>query len=444
MTESALIGDEHGLRHNAAVTGAYPATAPVWRSPPDPAQVAQARRFVRDVLGETHATSIDAAQLLVTELVTNAMLHAGAEVEVRLWATSDRVHVRVSDTARDRGLFPRQLDCDASTGRGLQLVHALAAAHGVELTDFGKTVWFELWPGIQAQPNPTSTWLLSEIEDSFVGKPVLLSDVPIGLFRAAQRHRDSLLRECKLLVLSGRHLPGVPVHDLGAAEAANGLIARAVLGEIEAAMQADPSLTHVTVQVSLPEACVDSVRVLGSTLEKANVAARQATFLTRPALPEIRAFRNWLLEQIITQLSDGPITSWGARASHALPGGSVSARVNPVDRSGPVIVAGDDNVILGVGDAIEALLGWPPSDLIGRRIVAIIPPRLHLQHVAGFTNFLLTGSSRIIGSPVVVAALHRDGHEVPVQLLLGVEQSQDGRPLFVATLDPASGDGALS
>jgi PAS domain S-box-containing protein len=399
---------------------------------------------VRDVLGDAHATAIDVTQLLVTELVTNAMLHAGSEVEVRLWAASDRVHVRVSDTAPDRRLVPRQLDRDASTGRGLHLVHALAAAHGVELTDFGKTVWFELWPGIQAPPDATNTWLLSETGDGFAVKPVLLSDVPIGLFRAAQRHRDSLLRECKLLVLSGRHLPGVPARDLEAAEDANGLIARAVLDEIEAAVQADPSLTHATVQVSLPEACVDSVRVLGSTLETANVAAQQATFLTRPALPEIRAFRNWLIEQIVTQLGGGPITSWGAQAPHATPGESVSARVTPVDRSGPVIVAGDDNVILGAGDGIEALLGWPPSALIGRRIVAIIPPRLHLQHATGFTNFLLTGASRIIGSPVVVAALHRDGHEVPVQLLLGVEQSQDGRPLFVATLAPAQVEGALS
>jgi len=394
---------------------------------------------VREALAGSAPDVVDTAQLLVTELVTNAMLHAGSEVEVRLWARDTRVHVRVSDTVSDRPLIPRALDHDASVGRGLQLVHALAAAHGTEVSESGKTVWFELWPGVRPPPNPAGTWVGAKPDDNVERKPVLLQDVPIGLWRAAQRHSDALLRECKLLVLSGEQLPGMSAEELREAEAAHDLITQAFSADVESAPPDDPTLTITPIRLLLPPTCAHGVRVLAVTLERANAAARAARFLTRPSLPEIAAFRHWLLDQIVTQLDGGAPTPWvspvapEARAASAP--GQISAAAQ-MDHSASVIVASDDNVILAVGDAITGLLGWEPAHLVGRRIVTVIPPRLRLSHVTGFTNFLLSGESRIIGTPVAVAALHRDGHEVPVQLLIRVEQSQQGRPLFVATLRP--------
>jgi PAS domain S-box-containing protein len=420
------------------VTGAYPSTAPVWRSPPEPARVSQARRFVQEALTGAASEVIDTATLLVTELVTNAMLHAGSEVEVRLWANAKQVHVRVSDAAPDRGLIPRRLDHDASIGRGLQLVHALAAAHGVEVTETGKTVWFELWPGIANRPDSASDWSY-QADDDVAGMSVLLPDVPIGLFRAAQRHRDALLRECKLLVVSGERLPGVSADDLRSAQAAHDLITRGVVAEIERALQDDPSAAHVSARMVLPETCREGLRVLATTLERANGAARSATFLTRPALPEIREFRRWMIHQILTQLDGRPPTSWESWVPEDSPAPRAldqNGAALHVDRSAPIIIAGDDNIIIGAGRSIADLLGWNPEDLVGRRIVTVIPPRLRMRHVTGFTNFLLSGESHIIGTPVPVEALHRDGHEVPVELHLRVEQSREGRPLFVATLRP--------
>lgn len=68
---------------------------------------------------------VDRAQLLVSELVTNAIVHSRCEAEVRLtWA--DRT-LRIS--VRDVGTEPpacRQLDPESESGRGLQLLHALA------------------------------------------------------------------------------------------------------------------------------------------------------------------------------------------------------------------------------------------------------------------------------------------------------------------------------
>lgn len=85
----------------------------------------------------------DVAQLLVTELVTNAVVHARSEVCVGVSCSGPRIRVEVAD---DCPLPPRPRvpGLDDTTGRGLLLVEALAAAWGSDATDAGKTVWFEL------------------------------------------------------------------------------------------------------------------------------------------------------------------------------------------------------------------------------------------------------------------------------------------------------------
>lgn len=86
-------------------------------------------------------------QLLVTELVTNAVRHgsrAGERITVAVRADEDTVRVDVSD--RGRGFDPERLepsDPMAPDGRGLTIVAALARRWGVD----GATVWFEVDPG---------------------------------------------------------------------------------------------------------------------------------------------------------------------------------------------------------------------------------------------------------------------------------------------------------
>ncbi|MFI5620454.1 ATP-binding protein [Streptomyces sp. NPDC051567] len=88
----------------------------------------------------------EAAELLVTELVTNALVHTGqgAEVSVSLAATRLRVEVRDYATRRPRPYVPT-VD-DGTHGRGLVLVEALADTWGVDTPPLGrgKVVWFEL------------------------------------------------------------------------------------------------------------------------------------------------------------------------------------------------------------------------------------------------------------------------------------------------------------
>lgn len=89
---------------------------------------------------------VETAELLTTELVTNAIVHVGCKSQLFIRAVGGVVRVEVSDPD---GRLPAMAapSVDALTGRGLMIVNGLASAWGVERTDDrGKTVWFELWP----------------------------------------------------------------------------------------------------------------------------------------------------------------------------------------------------------------------------------------------------------------------------------------------------------
>lgn len=85
----------------------------------------------------------DDVALVVTELVSNAIRHAGTEVQLRLVPLPHGVRLEVADGST-RPLRPRPLKQDAEGGRGLVLVDALATRYGVEADATGKRVWAEL------------------------------------------------------------------------------------------------------------------------------------------------------------------------------------------------------------------------------------------------------------------------------------------------------------
>ena len=87
----------------------------------------------------------DTLGLLVSEVVTNAVLHGGTSrgLDVEVMVGSDAVRVAVSDTGEGFVPRPRALDSDEVGGWGLYLVEQLASAWGVSSGE-RTTVWFEL------------------------------------------------------------------------------------------------------------------------------------------------------------------------------------------------------------------------------------------------------------------------------------------------------------
>ncbi|MBD0843871.1 SpoIIE family protein phosphatase [Streptomyces sp. TRM68416] len=112
--------------------------------------VASARSFVRDTLqGWGFADIVDDAVVLTSELVTNAVVHAGTSAEVLCLRSEDGVRIEVADRYPEREI-PLQAAAvnmgspDREGGRGLQLCAALAGRWGVEYTPTHKQVWFQL------------------------------------------------------------------------------------------------------------------------------------------------------------------------------------------------------------------------------------------------------------------------------------------------------------
>lgn len=103
-----------------------------------------ARRWVSDRLAELRLDDLaDAVTLLTSEVVTNALLHAGTPMVLRLRPSGTGVEVEVQDGS---ALPParRHYSATATTGRGVEVLDALADSWGWRPQETGKTVWFQV------------------------------------------------------------------------------------------------------------------------------------------------------------------------------------------------------------------------------------------------------------------------------------------------------------
>ena len=113
---------------------------------PTPASVALARRWSQDVLVSFGAPELgDTMALLVSELVSNVVLHARTPCQLSILQDQGRIRVEVQDGSDRLPGVNARTDPLAQSGRGMQLVDGLSAAYGVEPEpQGGKRVWFEL------------------------------------------------------------------------------------------------------------------------------------------------------------------------------------------------------------------------------------------------------------------------------------------------------------
>lgn len=112
--------------------------------PPRPSSAGVARALVHRKLTDWHEDRLcDAAALVITELVANAVRHARTELQLRIVHLVNGVRLELADGSR---LLPqpRRARRTDETGRGLELVGALSSRHGVDGDARGKRVWAEL------------------------------------------------------------------------------------------------------------------------------------------------------------------------------------------------------------------------------------------------------------------------------------------------------------
>jgi anti-sigma regulatory factor (Ser/Thr protein kinase) len=134
------------------VTGASsscpPATHILAELPHRPSAVPQARRVLREclALGDLPDETRDTAELLVSELVTNAVKYGRPPVWLLVELRPGLVHASISDTSTAIPRLPRahRVDLDAEGGRGLLVLDTLAGSWGAVPVSSGKYLWFDL------------------------------------------------------------------------------------------------------------------------------------------------------------------------------------------------------------------------------------------------------------------------------------------------------------
>lgn len=104
-----------------------------------------ARRGVRDAVGDH--PRLDDLLLCVSEVVTNAVVHAGSLRHLTLECEDDHVRVDVVDGTPGTLPQPGEPDPSSPSGRGMRLVAALSDRWGVEVECDHKSVWFEFAGG---------------------------------------------------------------------------------------------------------------------------------------------------------------------------------------------------------------------------------------------------------------------------------------------------------
>jgi GAF domain-containing protein len=285
----------------------------------DTTAVPIARRAVVSALhGHVPDEVVDAAELVVSELTGNALLHAVAPISlvVRLGATAGSARVEVHDGSRTQPVRARSggpQESEGLTGRGLGLIDAVAAQWGVEPTSSGKAVWAELTPESVTAAEPTEADLESLLAgDDDWPEPeseprieVTLEDVPTDLLLAAKVHVDSVVREIALTSTGAEsgvsaalppHLSGL-VDDISLAwaEARQAIKRQAVA----AAERGEP---RTTLRLSLPASAAEEGERYLAALEQADAYGRASRLLTLGAPPQQRAFHRWYVTSFVEGL----------------------------------------------------------------------------------------------------------------------------------------------
>lgn len=128
------------------------------------------------------------------------------------------------------------------------------------------------------------------------------------------------------------------------------------------------------------------------------------------------------------------------RSRSALAAGELRQR-SIIEHAGDAYVESDvRGVITDWNPAAERMLGWAAAEAVGRTVSEVlVPPRLREGHERGLRQAAARGSSRLDGRTLQLQALHRDGHEIPIELVLSVRPGPTGSTVqaFLRDVSPA-------
>jgi anti-sigma regulatory factor (Ser/Thr protein kinase) len=298
-----------------------------------------ARTFVRThLLAAGLGELVETAELLVTELVTNVLVHTEDSPLVRMRVDGSSVRVAVEDHCPAVPVGG-VLDVSAACGRGLVLVDALVHSWGVERSrGDGKAVWFELVQGeSRSAEDLDADALLSLWGEDLPGEPVeplveeppaagpegdgegptrtvRLEEVPPALLHDTKTHLDDLVRDLTLVREGAEGGSGGGDPEIVAlAVRLTTLVAQLVGFRNEMRRQAlaasGRGAEKFTLELHLPVTLAGPLAEYRRALDEADELCEAGRLLLAPAPPELAAFRRRKLDAFARQLADGVPTS---------------------------------------------------------------------------------------------------------------------------------------
>ncbi|MBX9245427.1 ATP-binding protein [Actinotalea ferrariae] len=311
--------------------------------PAEPSSVPHARRFVQDALVGQHADVVDRAEACISELVTNAVLHARTEIRISVEDLGDTIRLDVRDRST---AMPRRLvhTVRSATGRGMEMVGLLARSWGVDLLEGdAKSVWCELgvdqdadtveppdpeallaaWPDDDellmgpwegevepVLPRPRTPSALESRAAGDGARTFTLVGYPVRLGILAREHTSGILRECALLsqVAATTHAPAQLVALAGA-------LTGSYSGELTVIdQQRSDALARGDATVDLVytggPGSTEMVLAWQSAMEALDAFAETSALLSLTTPPRLVALRDWMTQEMVRQSQGAEPRPW--------------------------------------------------------------------------------------------------------------------------------------
>jgi anti-sigma regulatory factor (Ser/Thr protein kinase) len=280
-----------------------------------PRGVQDARRWVVQTCHDIDRDDlVECAELGVSELVTNALLHAVQPLTVRVRGTAEHPRVEVHDGSPELPIMPGAGEADdllLTFGRGLGIVARCATAWGVDLEEDGKTIWFtpatqpggELVEGVVTGEPPVSQHAPSpdDLRIDIVG-------VPLRMFADFQRHHRELRREVRLLSLA--HGTDYPLaKDLSDLFGALERDLRDGIGADQIEQKLASSASTADLHVAMPRETATIGRFI-ELLDLADAFCREKRLLSLARTPDQQRFQRWFLSEFVRQERGEPSLAW--------------------------------------------------------------------------------------------------------------------------------------
>ena len=288
-----------------------------------PSGVHEARRWVVNTCVDIGRPDlVECAEMAVSEVVTNALLHGESPIRVRVRGTHEHPRVEVTDASREPpvlpGTEPLTDDDDflLTFGRGLDIVARCSSAWGAEIEDDGKVVWFV--PAADANEESGVEGVITglpaaddETDPAVERTTIDIREVPLRSFLDFQVHYRELRREVRLLALT--HEADYPLaKTLSDLFGSLDRVLREGISpdQVEDALRAGRTSTDLV--VDMPMTTASSIGRFIELLDLADAFCREERLLSLARSPEQREFQQWFLGEFVRQQRGERPAPWTA------------------------------------------------------------------------------------------------------------------------------------